>query len=474
MERILKVSRREKIVRNVYIVAFVLLFVCYIVTLYANRELVKQSERVEHTNKVIKTLDNIQSKVVDGETGMRGYLITRDSNFLQPYFGSEQKVDSLFDSAGKLIADNPVQHERLEELKKNIKRRFEILRLNLESFSVHNQTITDTMDKLQAQGKKLMDTIRAQTFLMGAYEKELLAEREQKMKKTTSAITIITIISLTIVLSLLFFGFITYMQVSRQRKKAEQDILEYQRELNKRIADLDEANAELIKMRGQEKFAVTGRIARTIGHEVRNPLTNILLATDQLKLEIDQAERDKNYLFEMIERNSARINQLISDLLDSTKFSELNYEKITVNDLLTETIEHAADRIELSNIKLLQDTREGGNCSVSVDKSKMKIALLNIITNAIEAMHGREGSELIITTAEGPDRCEIRIEDNGPGMDDETLSKLFEAYYTTKIKGNGLGLTNTQNIILNHKGDIVVESEKGKGTRFRIFLNKNN
>jgi signal transduction histidine kinase len=339
---------------------------------------------------------------------------------------------------------------------------------------VHNQTITDTMDKLQAQGKKLMDTIRAQTFLMGAYEKELLAEREQKMKKTTSAITIITIISLTIVLSLLFFGFITYMQVSRQRKKAEQDILEYQRELNKRIADLDEANAELIKMRGQEKFAVTGRIARTIGHEVRNPLTNILLATDQLKLEIDHAERDKNYLFEMIERNSARINQLISDLLDSTKFSELNYEKITVNDLLTETVDQAADRIELSNIKLLQDTREGGNCPVSVDKSKMKIALLNIITNAIEAMHGREGSELIITTAAGPDRCEIRIEDNGPGMDDETLSKLFEAYYTTKIKGNGLGLTNTQNIILNHKGDIVVESEKGKGTRFRIFLNKNN
>jgi signal transduction histidine kinase len=173
-------------------------------------------------------------------------------------------------------------------------------------------------------------------------------------------------------------------------------------------------------------------------------------------------------MLEMISRNSIRINQLITDLLNSTKFTELVYKKISVNQLLDETLELARDRIVLSNITVVKNY-DGSICDIAVDVERIKIAFLNIIVNAIEAMEPGKGVLQLRTTSK-EDKCVVTITDNGPGIDAETQSKLFEPYYTTKSKGTGLGLTNTQNIILNHNGHIVLESEKGKGTSFTITL----
>ena len=101
----------------------------------------------------------------------------------------------------------------------------------------------------------------------------------------------------------------------------------------------------------------------------------------------------------------------------------------------------------------------------------MKIALLNIVVNAMEAITGG-GGRLDVETMAGADHCTIIIRDNGKGMDSDTLAKVFDPYFTSKSKGNGLGMTNTQNIILNHKGKIEVFSEEGKGTSFIITMNK--
>ena len=81
--------------------------------------------------------------------------------------------------------------------------------------------------------------------------------------------------------------------------------------------------------------------------------------------------------------------------------------------------------------------------------------------------HAENGKLILLTKGEN-NKCVVEIKDNGVGMDKEALSRLFEAYYTTKIKGNGLGLTNTHNIILNHKGSIDVTSSPEKGTIFII------
>ena len=135
--------------------------------------------------------------------------------------------------------------------------------------------------------------------------------------------------------------------------------------------------------------------------------------------------------------------------------------------MLDGALELAKDRLALNKIQVSREYSD--ECIVSADIEKMKIALLNIIVNAIEAMEPGKGI-LRIQINRREDKCTITITDNGSGMDGEAAVRIFDPYFTTKIKGNGLGLTNTQNIILNHKGNISVESEKGKGTVFIITL----
>jgi signal transduction histidine kinase len=196
-------------------------------------------------------------------------------------------------------------------------------------------------------------------------------------------------------------------------------------------------------------------------------LTNINLATEQLRNEI-AANEDADILFEMISRNSNRINQLISNLLDSTRISELQYIKSSINDVLDSSLEFASDRVELKQIKVVKDY-DKDIYPILVDQEKIKIAFLNIIVNAIEAMD--DGGTLHLSTETRNNRCVTKITDTGKGLSKEDVARLFEPYFTTKEKGTGLGLTNTQNIILAHNGKIRVESELGKGTSFTISFN---
>jgi signal transduction histidine kinase len=178
---------------------------------------------------------------------------------------------------------------------------------------------------------------------------------------------------------------------------------------------------------------------------------------------------DKKTFLDIIARNSQRINELINELLSATKFTDLVYEEIRVDELLDESLNEAFDRAQLNRVEI-EKKYSPEKIWLNVDRTRMRIALLNIIVNAIEAMTGGKGKLILETSLEG-NHCIIAIQDNGKGMDSETLAKVFDPYFTSKSNGNGLGMTNTQNIILNHKGKIEVFSEEGKGTSFIITLN---
>ena len=265
------------------------------------------------------------------------------------------------------------------------------------------------------------------------------------------------------------FAFITYTKENKARRTADERAGRFQEQLQERIRDLDKANKALVQMRSAEKFAVTGRIARTLAHEVRNPLTNINLAVEQLEAEIDDhPPPGSQVLLGMIHRNSDRINFMITDLLNSTKFTDLWYQTISVNQLIDETLALAKDRIRLNHIILKKAYMTDG-CTVNVDVKRMQIALLNIIVNALEVMEPHRGI-LEIRTYVVNHKCFVAISDNGPGIDEDSLSKVFEPYFTSKNQGTGLGLTNTQNIVLNHNGMINLESRIGMGTTFTVQL----
>jgi PAS domain S-box-containing protein len=235
------------------------------------------------------------------------------------------------------------------------------------------------------------------------------------------------------------------------------------------IQDITEKKREEQEKQHQEKFVITGRIARVIAHEVRNPLTNILLAVSQFKdEEVVQANEESGIYTDIIERNCTRINQLITELLHSTRMIELHTMQYGLNELIEKTLQLSQDRIQLNGIKLVKELTIP-DIIINADEEKMVIAFLNIIINAIEAMKPGAGV-LTVTTLKSNDKALLRISDNGVGIPEDKLARLFDPFYTSKTKGTGLGLTSTQNILLNHKGSIHVDSEPNKGTVFTIAL----
>jgi signal transduction histidine kinase len=307
---------------------------------------------------------------------------------------------------------------------------------------------------------KWMNQIRRTVKVMQDHERYKLQERVKKYNETYASLKITNLSALVLAIILAIFSLITFERENKTKKI-------YRTELESGIEKLKTANKELLELKSIEKFAISGRISRTLAHEIRNPLTSISLAADQLKESVAQNE-DNEFLLEIIKRNSDRINSLISKLLNSTKFSELQPILVNPGTLLDEALELASDRINLQGVKIIKNySMQMGK--VEVDPEKMRLAFLNIMVNAIEAMEPDKGV-LEIKTENRENKCFITIKDNGQGMDKESVSKIFEPYFTTKEAGNGLGLTNTQNIILNHNGNITLESIPEKGTSFYITL----
>lgn len=216
-----------------------------------------------------------------------------------------------------------------------------------------------------------------------------------------------------------------------------------------------------------EKLAATGRLVRTLAHEVRNPLSNIHMSLEQLSTMTKGEER---IYIDIIDRNGKRINDLITELLTSSKPTEMMFERIILQTAVDETIGVALDRLTLKQIGLKVNYPEYP-CYIRADKEKLKIALLNIIINSIEAMENIKG-ELTISLGQNEESYSLEISDNGCGIPQENLSKLFEPYFTSKRNGIGLGLASTLNILQAHYASIEVKSKINAGTTFIIAFNQ--
>jgi len=455
-------------VRWRYLSAFVLLLISYILTFYTTQQLLKQSNWINHTNSVINNLDLLHSTVKDGESALRGYIAVKDERFLDGYYASTPVIDSLFRTLETLITDNPFQLSRLDSLNHLIKEKYSLLAKGLALFKQDNYQVTDSLKIMALQGKQVMDEIRHLMLRMQNEENKVMLSRFGRLSSFSTFMKIINIASLIVAILLTMYSIVTFTKENKAKKEADHNAKVFREQLEMRIKQLALVNKELIELRGMEKFAVTGRLSRTIAHEIRNPLTNISLAAEHLRLEIP-VDAETDLLLDMITRNGNRINQLISDLLNSTKITQLDFSNVSLNNVLDASLELAQDRLELKRIKVIKNYTPD-MCDISADVEKLKIAFLNIIVNAIEAMESN-GGILYIKTENRDDRCVAIITDNGKGMNKEHLSKLFEPYFTTKERGTGLGLANTQNIIISHKASILAESEEGKGSSFTISLN---
>lgn len=227
------------------------------------------------------------------------------------------------------------------------------------------------------------------------------------------------------------------------------------------ITNLKKAEKATLRM---EKRGVADRLVHVLAHEVRNPLNNINLSLEQLSPEL--ADTESQIYVDIISRNSKRIEDLITELLGSSRPAQIVQQKESLKSIIEESIASANDRLTLKKIQLITSFPKE-EVMVLADAEKLKIALLNIIINAVEAMDQGIG-KLEITLTNNDNQPQIIINDNGCGITEENLSRLFEPYFTAKRNGMGLGLATTLNILQSHKADVEVQSKLNEGTSFII------
>lgn len=223
----------------------------------------------------------------------------------------------------------------------------------------------------------------------------------------------------------------------------------------------------------KDRLAELGTLAGGLAHEIKNPLSTIALNLALLREDWEKGEtpKEKRTLkkIALLEREVARLETIVNDFLRFAKGKELKLEPCDLNRVVqevTDFIEPEAKRVGVQIRTLFASDLP----KVGLDRDAFRQALLNLFVNAREAMP--QGGELLLRTMRGsdndvPEVC-LEVTDTGGGMTPEVLDHCFDIYYSTKRGGTGLGLPTVRRIVEGHGGEISVQSESGRGTRFLI------
>lgn len=222
------------------------------------------------------------------------------------------------------------------------------------------------------------------------------------------------------------------------------------------------------KLRREDRLSAIGKLAASTAHEIRNPLASISGCVEALKETLTLDKRNER-LFNLIIKETSRLNNIINSLLEYVKPRKLQLEKIAMDELMEEVIFLVNRSREIKNDMIIKEASLNG-IKIICDPQQMKQVFFNLIINAVEAT-GKDGKINIKAKKHRQDhKLEIEIIDNGMGMSQEQLKNLFEPFTSSKDKGIGLGLAIVSTIVKEHGGNIGVDSEVGKGTSFSVFL----
>jgi signal transduction histidine kinase len=208
-------------------------------------------------------------------------------------------------------------------------------------------------------------------------------------------------------------------------------------------------------------------LSASIAHEIRNPITAAKSLVQQMG---EDPTSGSNVEFANVALGELdRVERSISHLLRYARDEELRIETLDVADLVDSALETFRDRIEREGVRVERDLQAAG--FVRGDGEKLRRVVINLIANALDAVAGGvRAPTLWISAGENLAGSEawVRVRDNGPGIDDETLRKIFDPFYTTKDEGTGLGLATSKKLVETHGGTLEVDSEPGVGTEFVV------
>ncbi len=215
----------------------------------------------------------------------------------------------------------------------------------------------------------------------------------------------------------------------------------------------------------QKRLALLGEMAAVLAHEIRNPLGSIKGFAQFLMEKRKEQDPEKGYLQTMVEE-CKRLEKLVNDLLSYARQEALSPTSFSLTELIRECLHQTEDASKGEKITIQWESPE--EILLYADRDKLKQVLLNLLQNSIEAEE--KGGTITVKAYKENGKVFLWIKDTGKGMDQETLKKIFQPFFTSKSKGTGLGMAIVKKLVEQMGGELHVNSQLGKGTSIQIIL----
>ena len=439
----------------------------------------ERQRMVEHTLNVQQAITRTLSLVQDAETGQRGFLLTADPEYLEPYQSAVAAMAPELDALDALVVDNPDQVERARLLRAETDER---LRIIAETLAETREGRRDTAVIIirEGAGKASMDRIRALADDMQREEANLLKLRTQEDRASGDLLRTTLLAAAIVALALGVFLFLAFRRFALALTATGAALTQKNAELEREIVARKATEAQLIQ---SQKMEAVGQLTGGLAHDFNNMLAVVLSALSLMRRRMAAGETDVTKFVDAAEDGARRAATLTSRLLAFARRQPLSPEPVDANRLVSGMSELL--RRTLGEQVSVETVLAGGLWQTTVDTSQLENSLLNLAVNARDAMPG--GGRITIETgntflddAYAARNAEvtpgqyvlIAVTDNGPGMPPEVIERAFEPFFTTKPvgKGTGLGLSQVYGFVKQSKGHIKIYSEPGQGTSVKLYL----
>ncbi len=460
------------------------LIVSALVISYLNMQWVKStSDNTLHTQNVINLSNELLMDIINKQDGVRGYIISGNERFLQPYYNSISLENEHFAELKELTKDNAQQVSRLDTLKRFINEKNNLLINTIDSISQQKFTNEEKTAAIE-KGKIISDKIRATTKRIIELEYEFLQQRKQKNEESEKYASIIFImLTLGIVFILLIYFYIINLQAKKNKLALEdtfiQDLKILKLKAAKEVAEETSRISELAVHAKQQFLS-------NMSHEIRTPMNSIVGFTNVL-LKTSLTESQKEYL-QAIKTSGESLNVLINDILDLAKVDagKMTFEKrhFHIEESITSMLHLFDLKAKEKGLEIVKDFDKKIPSILIGDPIRLHQIILNLMSNAVKFTD--KGKIIVCAKLLNEDEekatVEIAITDTGIGIAADKIKGIFNLFEQATVStsrsygGTGLGLAIAKQLVEAQGGSIDIKSNLGEGTTFSFILSfdKNN
>lgn len=433
-------------------------------------ELVHNESRASTTKSVLQELTNLYSRVQDAELGMRGYLLTNNLVYLDPYYESLVPIENGLETLAQFNYERVEQRQRVEELKRIINIRLQEMAGSIDDHQrSHTKSLTsgDIIESRQSM-RELRELVRA----METMEYHLLDEQSVDASESRQSLSQTIIVANTVGLIMVFLAGLLLRHIlkvnQKESEKLEKMVQQRTNELQHYSNELQRSNREL------QDFAFVA------SHDLQEPLRKIRAFGDRLKSRYAEPLGDGADYVERMQSAASRMSALIEDLLEFSRVSTRSnpFQEVDLN----QTLGIVMDNLEVS----IQERQAVINIAelpiIEADPGQMTQLFQNLLGNAIKFVESDVRPEIRVDVEntvdeQGNPEFIITVTDNGIGFDEKYADKIFTPFQRLhgrdRYAGTGIGLAICRRIVERHQGILDVKSEPGAGSSFIITLHRN-